>query len=421
MNLMKTRTSRFNLCAILLSTLLVGCGSIPLEPFQAFSKSAVQLHQGTEKALADVGNVSGQQFLIKAVKETGERNPEKMEQLRLQIDDTDPLSWKTDALFLKIDQFQDGANQLTGAFVSYAELLARLASPDLLPTETFDKLTDELNANASDALAKITRKNPDSEQVALFSTIAAEATRAYLESKRQSELENALKANQAAVDTFVGHMQEGVKIAAQITADQYSDQFQALALQMITPAGPAPESTRRTLLQNMITLDRKHIAQLGTLNDLYQAFGRIPSAHEELIRAVSNKTLSLTAINALFEAGKRLEANYDRALVVNKSKAVQAAADEALAQARLLEAEADAAKLRAATVKAEAITARAQANADPTNANKKAIAEKLEKQAEELAVLAKTKKADADNAAQAASDVQHTADQIKRKLLGGAG
>jgi len=123
-------------------------------------------------------------------------------------------------------------------------------------------------------------------------------------------------------------MQKGVKVAASIASHEYDENFQEHSRRMATSTVPASEATRRAELQSLIVLGRKHIQQLRTFNSLHQAFGRISSAHEELTKAVSVRELELTSTVALLEAGKRLEANYDRALVANKSKAAQAVADK---------------------------------------------------------------------------------------------
>ena len=70
---------------------------------------------------------------------TGEGNLNKLEQLRIEMQ-PNTFSLKSLPLFMLIEQFQEGARMSTGALVNYAQFLERLASPELLPQETFDKL-----------------------------------------------------------------------------------------------------------------------------------------------------------------------------------------------------------------------------------------------------------------------------------------
>jgi vacuolar-type H+-ATPase subunit I/STV1 len=173
-------------------------------------------------------------------------------------------------------------------------------------------------------------------------------------------------------------------------------------------------------LQNLIALDREYIDDLGTFSTLHHDYGLIPGAHRDLAQSLSNKELQLTSIIALLEAGRRLERNFDQAVVVNKSREAQAVADQALAQARVLEAEADAAQLRAAAAEVEAINAKAKADVDPGNAQKRAKADDLQRTARELRELARVKQASADEARTAALATQVTANEIKARLLSGS-
>jgi hypothetical protein len=405
-------------CLLLPLALLSACaGDVPSEPFQAFSKSLIQLHQGTDQALANIDEMSEDRFLRDALKGTAAGDVTKLEQLRIKISPTDALSWKTEPLFLKIEQFRDGANQTTGALVSYADLLKALSAPELLSKETFDNLAADLNENANNAITKISGAPPDAGQLALFSTLAAETARRYLENKRRSDLIAVLTENQTTVENFARHMQSGVKIAAKIAANEYDEKFQQISKTMIVGRSPAGEAVRKTALLQLIELDRKYISDLKTFNGLHQAYGQIPGAHRELARKLTDEKLSLTSIIALLETGQRLERNFDQAVAVNKSKAAQAVADQASAQARILEAEADAAQLRATAAEVEAIRAKAQADADPGNAQKRVRADDLRLRASKLQALAKDKKSRAAEAQTVARTAQQQADEIKTRLL----
>ena len=402
-----------------LTLCLIGCAAVPQEPFQAFGESTLQLHEGTDSALDSIDTMSETRFLREALEQTQAGDPTKIFDLRIEIDPNNSLAWQTKPLFLKIEQFRDGMRQATSALVSYSELLTRLASPELLPKETFDKLTDDLNANAFDAISKVSDTPPDAGSVALFSTVAAEAARAYLESRRQGALFDALKENQAAIDDFTDLLQAGVKIAATITAHEYDEQFQTHFREMVTDSGVAPEAVRRNAIVSLIDLDRAHIDQLTTFSRLHQAFDRVPGAHRNLTDALSKPGTSLTSVIALLEEGKRLEANYDRAVKSNRATSAQTIADMAIAQARVLEAEADAAALRASAATVDAIRAQAEAEADPDNVEKTNKAKTLSEQAEGLETSAEQKKANAAEARRAADDAQRQANEIKQKLLGG--
>ena len=399
-----------------------GCATVPSvdengnSPFQSFSESVVELQQGTDEALADIATLSADRFMREVLKTTGEGKLVKLEELRIEIPQ-DPLSWSSVPLFMRMEQFQEGARKTTGALVSYAQLLKDLASPDLLPQETFDTLAGKLNSNAHDAISAISNKPPDDEKVALFSTAAIGIARIYLESQRRSELTKALKANQSTVEAFAAQMQAGVKIAATELWNEYDEKSQLYFKAMTTSSGIAPESERRTAIQNLIDLDRRHIQQVNRLYALHQAFGKIPHAHAELAAALENPKLSLSAMITLLEAGKHLGGTYEQALASNKAKAAQAIADKASAQADLLEAEAENVQLRASAAKVRAVKAMAEAEADPSNQQKKSRADELANSAQELREEADRIKARAVEAQLAAAEAQKQALEIQNKLI----
>lgn len=414
----------FYLAALLLSPgialFIAGCGTVKPAAFQAFSQSVQQLREGTDKALEANQSMASNRFMLEAIKTTTAGDSSKVEQLRLPIDRTKPFSWTGDKapLFFKAEQFRESANRAMNVLAIYAELLVRLSSPELLPQSTFDKMASDLNANAFDAALAITGKPPDSAGVAIFSTIAVQVAREYLESKRRSKLVEALTTNQPTIETFSQHMRRGVETAATHAAQEYDEASQELFLKMITTTGPAPEGDRRAAIQGLIDLDRKYIQQLSTLQSLDTAFGQVPNAHAELIKSAANPEINLSSIVTLLEQGKRLEGIYDKSFSSNKIKAAQALADKAAAQADALEAGAESAQLRADRAQAEIVKAKGQADADPSDAKKQARFAELQKKAEQLSEEAERKRKKAVEARESADEAQKQASEIKKQLPG---
>ncbi len=70
------RYRRFlTVCSLMTILLLAGCGSVPVQPFEAFSQSMLELSQGTDKALAELIPVSEARFkaeLIESLDEASE-------------------------------------------------------------------------------------------------------------------------------------------------------------------------------------------------------------------------------------------------------------------------------------------------------------------------------------------------------------
>lgn len=399
--------------------LTAGCASVPVEPFQAFSQSLVELNQGSDKALADLMPLSENRFKRELIEELeggdGEDNEESLlESMQISTDPSTPFTIKAAPLFLKTEQFKIGVNQVTGSLVTYSQLLLQLADPELLSKKTFDDLATDLNANAFQAIS--TMNTDPSEQmqsdVALFSQLAIAATQAYLQSKRKSELINALEKNQIAVANFAKAMQRAVVIIAQATVNEYLANYPVLARKAVV------KSTRTKAVDELIALNRNHIRQIKTLQALHQAYGKIPAAHAELAKSVAEPKQGLSTIINVMETGKWLQAGYDQALAANRAESAQTKADKASAQADALEAEAEAAALRSAIANVAAVHARIEADADPDNKDKERVAKELEETAKELKEEATKKKTSAQELRAAADIVQQRADEIRKGLIG---
>jgi len=405
--------------AAIVVLLTAGCASVPVAPFQAFSQSLVELNQGSDKALADLVPLSENRFKRELAAEleegAGEGEEESLlESMQIATDPSTPFTLKAAPLFLKMEQFKMGVNQVTGSLVTYSQLLLQLADPELLSQETFDDLATDLNAHAFNAMSTMNTDPSEQAQsdVALFSQLAIAATQAYLQSERKDDLIDAIEANQAGVANLAKEMQRAVVIIAQATVNEYMADYLVLARKVIV------KSTRERAIDELISLNRNHIRQIKTLHALHQAYGKIPAAHAELAKAVAEPKRELSTIINVMETGKRLQAGYDQALAANKAESAQAKADRASAQADALEAEAEAAALRSATANLAAVHARIEADADPDNEDKERVAKELEEAAKALKEEAEKKKASARELRAAADIVQQRADEIKKRLIG---
>lgn len=375
----------------------VGCSTVTNQapagdPFAAFIASAVQLRIGTDKALAATEKASADRFLEEAAVD-----PRRALALKFRVDPDHPFEWHRPAegtpplpLFFKVEKFRDAANDSTASFLQYARLLGQLASPELIPRESFNTLAADLNTNTSDAVVALTGAPGDAQGVALFTTLAVEAAHVYLQSRRAADLVKLVEKNQAAVERFAGHMQRAARITALAAINEYGPESEALLRSIAgTTENPNPSpAQRRKAVEALIALDRRFIQQIDVLQALHRAFGQIPSAHAELPRAIRNPQVSLKGVIALVEEGKRLEGQYDRALSVNLIKAAEATASKADALADRLEAQAEAARVRAEQAAARIADARAAADADPADAEKRARVEQIEASRQRFTALA---------------------------------
>lgn len=402
---------------ILILLLTSGCSSIPTEPFKAFSNSLVELSIGTDKALAELIPLSEKNFKRDLIKEldsgrVSSGQDSLLESLAISTD-LSTITVKVAPLFLKTEQFKIGTGHVTKSLVMYSQLLIQLSDPELLSKKTFNDLAIDLNANAFQAVSTMNTDPSERtlKKIALFSQLAIATTQSYLQSKRKSELVNALEKNQQTVDEYAKAMQRAVKIMTKSINVEYLMNYRLLI------RNASIKNTRIQGVDDLIALDRNYIRQIKTLQALYQAYGDIPSAHAELAKVVSVPEKGLSKIIHIMEAGKQLQAGYDSSLAFNKSENAQAKADMASAQADALEAQAETAVLRFANANVLAVNARIEANAEPNNNDKEVAAQQLEKNAKDLKAEAEKKKTSAQELRAAANAVQQSVDEIKKRLI----
>jgi hypothetical protein len=405
----KARATSFGFFVLLT---VAGCSSIPQAPFETFNESLISLNQGTERAIAGLLPLSEERFKRELKSQLAKKQKTHLLALRIRAG-AGPFDIKLSPIFFKTQQFGFGVNQVTSVMVDYSGLLLELSSPELISKEKFDSLSKDLNAKAINALKTIdtSPSQKAGENIALFSTAAGEAAKAFLEAKRKKNLLIVLSNNQKAIDEYANRMKKAVEIIAEAYHNEYQANFKIISKKITDP------NTRDSAIEEVITLNRDHVENVKTLKELHDAFGQIPLAHNSLIKVVQNSNESLDGIIAVLESGKRFKESYEQALAANKISSIQGKADVAAAQADAAEAEAEAAALQADIVKMQAETARIEAeNSNPKDPEKTAKADKLEAKATALADIAETKKMQAETLRESSNAVQESAGDIKKRI-----
>jgi hypothetical protein len=290
---------------LLISVLASGCASVHVEPFQQFAQAAVELQDNVNTALASGPEASEARFVRQLVQDRG-----LADQLLLRSDDVDPILWNPESapLFLTAERFRTGVRRVAGVFVDYSNVLVELASPELLETGQFDQLATDLTANATSGLGALLGRPVDAEPFAMFSTVASELFRNYLESRRRSVMLEALRANQETIRRFSDLLVEATEIAAELSWQEYSE---LAGDELLAIPGLADDAAVEGAVGRMIELARAHIAHLEALGILRDAFAALPSSHAGLINAVENPDGGLAAINAALERSRTLESLFD--------------------------------------------------------------------------------------------------------------
>jgi hypothetical protein len=273
-----------------------GCATISAEPFTVFSTSAQQLRDGADAALGAVQARIRDRYIAEAA--AGDFA--KLEALLLTQPRGDPFGWASPAppLYLQTAQFRQGVYRLNSVLVGYASLLGQLAAPELVKPETFDHLATDLNGNLKSAIQALGVPAPPDKEIAIFSTVATGAFRAYLQHKQQTTLLQALQANQPAIDDVAEKGALAVRLTAAAIRNEYDLASKDLA--------------QRQAGRELAELDDRFIIELAGLRTLHQSYKALPAAHRELATGLAEPRLGLPMIQELYANGRELFRVYEQ-------------------------------------------------------------------------------------------------------------
>jgi len=300
--------------SLLVALVVTGCATISQPPFQQFADSVQKVRSGADSALGGLYDQARDRY----VDETAQGGAALQGALLTSVEG-DPFAWTSSSapLFLQIARFRDGVYRFNSTLVDYAGALAQLASPDLLKPETFDQLATDLNGNLRKALPAL-GVNPGNQPIAIFSTVATAAFRAYLQNKQRSSLVEALTKNQEAIQNTAGLGQSAVKITVLAVRSEYDLRSNTLAQDLARAGAPAAE--RSTKARALVDLNDRFIKELAILRALYQSYVDLPAAHQDLAAATGDPKLGIAAIQRLYEQGREMERLYEQLSKDDKKK-----------------------------------------------------------------------------------------------------
>jgi hypothetical protein len=303
--------------AVALTILVVpGCASISSAPFTALTTSIQQLRDGADASLSTVQERTRNRY----VAEAASGDIAKIQALLLTQPAGETFGWVSSdpPLFLKAARFREGVHRLNSVLVDYAGLLGQLASPDLVSSETFDQLAKDLNGNLKTAVQAFGVSTPPSKEIAIFSTLATAAFRAYLQNKQRSSLLAALNGNQSAIQDAAELGASAVRITAVALRSEYDSTSAKLANLIAEPT--RPKSEKEGTLRELIELDDKFIKEISMLRTLHQSYMALPSAHRELATGLTDPKRGLPMVRELFENGRELYRLYEELSKDDKKK-----------------------------------------------------------------------------------------------------
>jgi hypothetical protein len=286
---------------------VAGCASISPAPFTALTTSIQQLRDGADASLSLVHERTRDRYIV----EVAAGDVAKIEALLLTQPAGDPFGWASPAppLFLKVARFREGVHRLNSVLVGYAGLLGQLASPDLVSSEKFEQLAKDLNGNLKTAVQALGVSASPNKEIAIFSTLATSAFRAYLENKQRSSLLEALNSNQPAIQEAAELGAAAVRITATALRNEYNHSSAKLAALIANPK--LSDSGKQATLRELIELDEKFIKEISVLRTLHQSYMALPAAHQELAAGLVDPKRGIPMILELLENARDLNRLHD--------------------------------------------------------------------------------------------------------------
>lgn len=289
------------LCIGILVLAVAGCASVDPKPFVTFDSAVKEAGAGVDSAFSVNYDWTRSAFI-----ESFSNDPKStFSQIVIQVGDQ--YSWGMDKppVYLDIRRTQSALCDLNNAFTEYADLLMKLSGGESIKADTFDQLAKGLNRTASDA-AKALKVPAAPAELSLFSKAASEATRRYIENKRQGDLMDALRKNQENVQKYSDLCVELIHIIRGNMKTYYVEKYEPIRKAWNAAAG----EKRQKQTEVMLALDEQFTNALEVLREVEVAYRAIPKAHADLPKAVKDNQSDLEGIQQLYSSGMRLQRLY---------------------------------------------------------------------------------------------------------------
>jgi hypothetical protein len=289
-----------------------GCAKVNPKPFDQFSQSTQALRDGADTALKINEEANRERFILTtAEKSLTPDGADAITNLQLGVEQDDPFAWRMEQtpLFMESQKFRVGIYVLNTALVQYSELLKELASPELLSTERFDNMAQNLNSNLASA-GKSLKITDNDKEMAIFSVAATEILKSYLESQRKEALIKALKKNQENIENVSQKMTSAIITATTNLNKNYIDTSSRLMVDLANSNEKNLEIKKQRII-SFLDVNQQYINRLAVLRSLHDSYATLPRINLEMVKLTEDPKFTSSTIKEIFENGKHLKNLYD--------------------------------------------------------------------------------------------------------------
>ena len=221
-------------------------------------------------------------------------------------------SSKNAPYLLKLAMFRAALKDYNQAISSYAASLQTLASGSTVDDAAIDKIATDANSNlrgARDTLATLdpSLKVPD-QDIAIFSTVAIEAFRAYQRSIQREALLKAMRDVDSRMPAISKLGVDATTIIADAAWAEYQAQTAALTHVIANQTNPAADRSAATT--KLLKANLAFPIQLAALKSLHDAYAKLPEAHAQMIQATQSHS-PLDALEYILTEAKRIDTLYE--------------------------------------------------------------------------------------------------------------
>jgi hypothetical protein len=232
-----------------------------------------------------------------------------------------PGGVNTQPTFYKLQDVRVTLLALNDATEKYINVLATLASSDLVNPATFDAMAKDADASLNSITKQLDARVPGTA-IHVFSVSSAEIARLVIEHKRHRALVKVLTESQAGVDGYCERCLALLTILDQSLATDYSAKADTLegAFSKIPKAARAADPKARAAVEQLLQLNSDYLALVHSLQSAKTIYKALPQGHSELLKSVQKQPTGFEAIKLLYQEGIHLKSIYDELIKPTATK-----------------------------------------------------------------------------------------------------
>ena len=299
-------------CALL----LVSCAAPNQDAFNQYSTAVKNAGDSLDNVLVQETSWSRDEYVDKVLKgnvtlEDTAFLDTKMGQFSVVF----PNGGKNQPTFYKLQDARVTLASLNQATGKYVNILATLASKELINPDTFATIAQDTDTSLNSIAANLKVQNAD-VAIHVFSVGSAEVMRLLIEHRRRAALERILSNNQPAINAYCNSCVRLLRVLSQSVTNDYTVKAEGLEARFEALKAKNSDLTNSSEAKDIVSqhleLNSTYVALVQSLKSAKEVYTKLPEGHRELLQSVQKKATGFAAIQAIAEEGQRLKTIYDQ-------------------------------------------------------------------------------------------------------------